>query len=238
MIQLSNLEVSYGLIRAVKEVSLTVGKGELVALIGANGAGKTSVLRAIMGLTRAQGGTIGFGEEAVRIDGRPPHQIARLGIGYVPEGRAILAEMTVLENLEVSRAAAAGRGKLTFAAQLEGILGRFPALERRLHNPASVLSGGERQMLAIARALIGQPKLLLLDEPSLGLAPLVVNDVYEIVRGLNAEGIAVLVVEQNAQKALKLAGRAYVMEQGSIVFQGPSREILQDQNLREAYLGG
>ncbi len=238
MLQLSSLEVSYGLIRAAKGVTLAVDKGELVALIGANGAGKTSVLRAIMGLTRAQGGIIKFGTETKRIDGRPPHEIARLGIGYVPEGRSILSDMTVLENLEVSRAAAAGRSKLNFEAQLKDLLERFPALERRLHNPASVLSGGERQMLAIARALVGQPRLLLLDEPSLGLAPVLVNEVYEIIRRLNQEGIAVLVVEQNAQKALKLASRAYVMEQGSIVYQGASSDLLRNEALREAYLGG
>jgi branched-chain amino acid transport system ATP-binding protein len=238
MLDVTNLTVRYGLVTAVHDVSLTLARGRIVTLIGSNGAGKTSTLRAIMGLVRPERGSIAVGDDRVRIDGRPAYQIARLGVRYVPEGRAILTQMTVLENLEVSRASGHGRDGRDFAGQLEDILTRFPNLRERLRERAGVLSGGERQMLAIARALIGQPKLLLLDEPSLGLSPLLVVRVFEVIRRLRDEGLSILLVEQNARKALELADHAYLIEQGSIVSHGPSAEFLQSDAIRRAYLGG
>lgn len=238
MLEVTGLTVRYGLIRAVDDLSLTVDTGGIVTLIGSNGAGKTSTLRAIMGLVRPERGSIALGDDRARIDGRRPYEIARMGVRYVPEGRAILTQMTVLENLEVSRAAGSGRDGRAFADQLEDVLERFPNLRERLRQPAGVLSGGERQMLAIARALIGRPRLLLLDEPSLGLSPLLVGRVFEAIRGLRDEGLSILLVEQNARKALALADRAYLIEQGAIVSHGPSAEFLQSDAIRRAYLGG
>ncbi|MCU1655496.1 MAG: transporter ATP-binding protein [Pseudonocardiales bacterium] len=231
LLRVTDIEVRYGAIRALKGVSFTVGEGEVVALLGANGAGKTTTQKTISGMLRPAVGSITF--EGRRIDGIPAHELIGLGICHVPEGRHVFPRMTVHENLEMG----AFRFKRVDSADLERVLELFPRLRERIKQQAGTLSGGEQQMLAIGRALMGKPRLLLLDEPSMGLAPLIVAQIFEIVREINTTGVTVLVVEQNAAQALTLADRGYVLETGEIVLEGTGRELLADDRIRAAYLG-
>ncbi|HTC70470.1 MAG TPA: ABC transporter ATP-binding protein [Acidothermaceae bacterium] len=231
LLVVDNIEVRYGNIRALKGVSLDVGEGEIVALLGANGAGKTTTQRTISGMLRPTLGSIVY--DGQRIDGIPAHDLIRLGICHVPEGRHVFPRMTVAENLEMG----AFRFKSVDRKDLDHVLELFPRLRERYKQQAGTLSGGEQQMLAIGRALMGKPRLLLLDEPSMGLAPLVVAQIFDIVRQVNGDGVTVLLVEQNAAQALALANRGYVMETGEIVLTGTGIELLADDRVRAAYLG-
>ena len=233
LLALENLQVSYGGIRAVKGIDLHVDAGELVCLIGANGAGKTTTLKAITGLVRAAGGRIVH--DGVDIAGLKPHQIARRALALVPEGRGVFSQLTIEENLAMG--AYARRDRAGIAADVERSFTLFPRLKERRSQVAGTLSGGEQQMLAIARALMGRPRLLLLDEPSMGLAPLMVERIFEVVRTIAAEGVTLLLVEQNARLALEASHRGYVLEGGTVAISGPARELLGDPRIREAYLG-
>jgi branched-chain amino acid transport system ATP-binding protein len=230
---LDDLHAGYGDVAVLRGVSLDVAPGEIVALVGANGAGKTTTLRAVSGLLRPTGGTVRFDGE--RIDGRPPHEIVARGLLQVPEGRKIFPSLTVDENLALGAYRRGPRGERP--AALARVHALFPVLAGRRRQAAGTLSGGEQQMLAIGRSLMGRPRLLLLDEPSLGLAPLVVDRIFEAIRAINAEGIAVLLVEQNVQRSLAIAHRAFVLEQGRVVLAGPGRELLAREEVRTAYLG-
>ena len=232
MLTLTDLTASYSGIHALRGVSLSVGKGEFVALIGPNGAGKSTLLNCVSGIVRPSGGTIDF--EGKSLNGSPPWRIARLGLVQVPEGRQILAELTVLENLQVGATALSGREE-TYG--LDRVLSLFPVLAERRTQRAGSLSGGEQQMLAVGRALMGAPQLLLLDEPSLGLAPLIVRQVFDALKALNAEGLTILLVEQNARQALDATVRAYVIEQGRVVHEGPSDALARDPVVLAHYLG-
>jgi branched-chain amino acid transport system ATP-binding protein len=233
MLEVHELEAGYGPIRALDRVSLEVGEGELVAIIGANGAGKTTLLMAISGIVPARGGAVGFCGES--ITGRKPHEIMRLGIGHCPEGRRIFPRLTVRENLELGGFTQPDGWQLKrdIAAACE----LFPVLGTRMNQLGGTLSGGEQQMLALARAIVGRPKLLLLDEPSLGLAPLIVAKIFEVIASLSARGIAVVLVEQNARAALRLASRGYVLETGRITLTGSGPDLAADPRVRDAYLG-
>jgi branched-chain amino acid transport system ATP-binding protein len=233
MLKLRGLGVSYDAVAALRGIDLDVGEGEIVALIGANGAGKSSTLRAISGLAKPTTGTITF--KGRSIAGMRPDRITGLGLSQVPEGRAVLARLTVLENLQMG---AYLRRDARVASDLEAVLNRFPRLSERKGQLAGTLSGGEQQMLVMGRALMSRPQLLLLDEPSMGLAPLVVAEVFKLVREINQEGTTVLLVEQNARQALKIAHRAYVLETGRIVLAGAAAELAQDARVASAYLGG
>ena len=233
MLVVRDLIVNYGAVRALHGISLRVDRGEVVTLIGSNGAGKSTTLRAISGLVRVAGGAIEF--EGKPIQRTPPHEIVRLGLAHSPEGRGIFANMTVAENLDLG--AFVRHDHDAIAADRERALYLFPRLRERLQQNAGTLSGGEQQMLAIARALLTKPKLLLLDEPSLGLAPQIVERIFEIITTINASGTTILLVEQNARKALKVAHRAYVLEVGEIVMQGPAAELATSDEVRKAYLG-
>ncbi len=233
MLVVRDLRVNYGAIRALHGVSLRVERGQIVTLIGCNGAGKSTTLRAISGLVRASGGEIEY-------EGRPitrmaPHEVVRLGIAQSPEGRGIFANMTVEENLSLG--AYARRDAAQISKDRQHALSLFPRLKERYKQSAGTLSGGEQQMLAMARALLARPKLLLLDEPSLGLAPQVVQTIFRIIREINAEGTTILLVEQNANMALKVAHRAYVLEVGKIAMEGPAAELAASDEVRKAYLG-
>ena len=233
LLELKGLEVRYGGIRAVKGIDLSVGEGELVCLIGANGAGKTSALKAICGLLPAAGGSVHYAGRPVT--GSPPFRLVREGLVLVPEGRGIFGQLTVAENLAMgafAREDAAGVRR-----DLERMLTLFPRLAERSAQSAGTLSGGEQQMLALARALMSKPRLLLLDEPSMGLAPLMVARIFEVVKAIAAEGMTILLVEQNARLALEAASRGYVMESGAITLSGEARALLADARVREAYLG-
>jgi branched-chain amino acid transport system ATP-binding protein len=232
MLEVRGLDVWHGKIRALREVTLDVPEGGIVGIIGANGAGKTTLLRTIAGVLAPVAGSIRFRGDDVA--GLPPYRIVRRGIALVPEGRAILTRMTVRENLEMG---AYTRRDVRVAGDMERALERFPALRRRLGLPGGSLSGGEQQMLAIARALLSAPKLLLLDEPTLGLAPLVAADIFRIIREINASGTTILLVEQNVRQALKVSARAYVLETGRIVLSGPSAELAREPRVKAAYLG-
>jgi branched-chain amino acid transport system ATP-binding protein len=231
LLDVVDLQVRYGAIAAIKGISFSVREGEIVALLGANGAGKTTTQKTISGMLRPAAGSITFAGQ--RIDGIPPHELINLGICHVPEGRHVFPRMTVAENLSM--------GAFRFRAPDEDLLAHvlelFPRLQERYGQQAGTLSGGEQQMLAIGRALMGKPRLLLLDEPSMGLAPLIVEQIFEIVRGINAEGVSILLVEQNARQALTLADRGYVLETGELVLSGSGRELLADDRIRAAYLG-
>jgi branched-chain amino acid transport system ATP-binding protein len=230
MLEVHGLHLSYGRIRALQGVSLAVHAGEIVALVGPNGAGKSSLLRTVAGVHRPQHGAVRFlGEPII---GQPIEAIVRRGMVLVPEGRATLRHLTVQENLLLG---AYIRRDAEIASDLERVLARFPPLRPRLAQKAGTLSGGEQQMLAIGRALMARPKLLLLDEPSLGLAPLVVSAIFATVRELRGDGVTILLVEQNARQAIALADRAYILESGSIVLDGD--DLLSDERVREAYLG-
>jgi len=232
MLEVRGLETCYGKIRALRGVSIDVPEGAIVGIIGANGAGKTTLMRTIAGVLAPRAGSIRFrGED---IAGLPPHGILRRGVALVPEGRAILSRMTVRENLEMG---AYVRRDREVAADMERVMDRFPVLRQRLGQPGGSLSGGEQQMLAIARALLSAPGLLLLDEPTLGLAPLVVADIFRIVREINASGTTVLLVEQNVRQAMKVSSRTYVLETGRIVLSGPSAALAEEPRIKAAYLG-
>ena len=231
MLEVVDLEVRYGAIRAIKGITFHVGEGEIVALLGANGAGKTTTQKTVSGMLRPSAGRISFLGQ--RIDGVPAHELIRLGICHVPEGRHVFPRMTVAENLEMG----AFRFKKIDQADLDRVLELFPRLQERFRQTSGNLSGGEQQMLAIGRALMGKPRLLLLDEPSMGLAPMVVAQIFTIIREINESGVTVLLVEQNAAQALSLADRGYVLETGELVLQGTGAELLADDRVRAAYLG-
>lgn len=233
MLEIRNLKVSYGGIRALKGVSLSVPKGQIITLIGANGAGKSTMLRTISGLQKADEGTILYGEE--NLLGLPPKEIVKRGIVMVPEGRRVFPDMTVRENLRIG--AFLRTDKEAIAQDRQYVYSLFPRLEERAWQPAGTLSGGEQQMLAVGRALMSRPKVLIMDEPSLGLAPLVVRDIFGIIRKLNADGITVLLIEQNANAALRIADYGYVLETGTINMEGTGKELLDNSAVREAYLG-
>jgi len=233
LIALERLQVAYGGIRAVKGIDLAVEPNETVCLIGANGAGKTTTLKAITGLVRPAAGRIVY--DGADIAGKRVHEIARRGLALVPEGRGVFAQLTIEENLAMGAFARADSG---VAADVERVFGLFPRLKERRRQTGGTLSGGEQQMLAIGRALMSRPKLLLLDEPSMGLAPLMVEKIFEVIRQIAAEGVTLLLVEQNARLALEASHRAYVLEGGLVTLSGPARELLGDARIREAYLGG
>lgn len=233
MLSIQGINVFYGAIHALKDLSVEVKEGEIVAIIGSNGAGKSTLLRTISGLLRPKTGLITFrGEE---IHGLPAHEIVRRGIGQSPEGRRIFTNMSVLENLQLG---AFTRKDGEIGSDMDAIMKRFPRLLERIKQNAGTLSGGEQQMLAIGRALMSRPTVLLLDEPSLGLAPNLVAEIFDIVLDINAEGTTVLLVEQNAHRALEIAHRAYCLETGTIVLQGSGKDLLNDPKVKEAYLGG
>jgi branched-chain amino acid transport system ATP-binding protein len=233
LLSLQGLQVAYGGIRAVKGIDLDVAQGELVCLIGANGAGKTTTLRAITGLVRPAAGRVVY--DGRDIGGGRVHEIARRGLALVPEGRGVFAQLTITENLAMGAYARSDRAAV--AADEERVFGLFPRLKERRAQTAGTLSGGEQQMLAMARALMSRPRLLLLDEPSMGLAPLMVERIFEVVRAIAAEGVTLLLVEQNARLALEASHRGYVLEGGLIAISGESRSLLGDPRIREAYLG-
>ncbi len=234
ILEVENLNVFYGAIQALHGISFHVKKGEIVTLIGANGAGKTSTLRTISGLQRPRPGIIRFmGED---ITWMKPHDIVKKGVVHVPEGRRIFAALTVKENLEMG--AYVRQDKKQIQESMEKVFAHFPRLKERLHQLGGTLSGGEQQMLAIGRALMSEPKILLLDEPSMGLAPILVEEIFHILRDINAMGVSVLLVEQNARMALSVATRGYVLETGYINIQGNAKELLANPRVRAAYLGG
>jgi branched-chain amino acid transport system ATP-binding protein len=231
LLDVKDLQVRYGAIAAIKGISFHVNDREIVALLGANGAGKTTTQKTVSGMLRPAAGSITF--DGQRIDGLPPHQLIELGICHVPEGRRVFPRMTVEENLVMG----AFRFRTPDQELLAHVLDLFPRLKERFGQQGGTLSGGEQQMLAIGRALMGKPRLLLLDEPSMGLAPLIVEQIFEIVRGINGDGVSILLVEQNARQALTLADRGYVLETGELVLAGSGRELLADDRIRAAYLG-
>jgi branched-chain amino acid transport system ATP-binding protein len=233
LLALEGLQVSYGGIRAVKGIDLTVEPGELVCLIGANGAGKTTTLKAITGLVHPAAGRVVY--DGADIVGRKVHEIARGGLVMVPEGRGVFAQLTIVENLAMG--AFARNDRAAVAADEERVFALFPRLKERRAQTAGTLSGGEQQMLAIGRALMSRPKLLLLDEPSMGLAPLMVEKIFEVIRAIAAEGVTMLLVEQNARLALEASHRGYVLEGGVVALEGEARALLHDPKVREAYLG-
>ena len=232
LLQVRDINVYYGAIHAIKGVSLEVNEGEVVTLIGANGAGKSTVLKTISGLLRSRTGDITFMGE--RISAMPPHKIVERGLAHVPEGRRVFLQMTVQENLEMGAYVQSGPTD----AALERVFVHFPRLKERRKQIAGTLSGGEQQMLAMGRALMSHPKLLMMDEPSMGLAPILVEQIFEIIADLHREGSTILLVEQNAQMALSVAVRAYVLETGSIVLSGTGEELAKSDAIRKAYLGG
>ena len=234
MLEINDINVYYGAIHAIKGISLKVDEGEIVTLIGANGAGKSTTLRTISGLLKPKSGSIKFlGND---IAGMPAHKIVREGISQVPEGRRIFAEMTVQENLELGAFTRTDKDEIK--ADFKMVFGRFPRLEERRLQQAGTLSGGEQQMLAMGRALMSRPKLLLLDEPSMGLAPLLIREIFNIIVDINKTGTTILLVEQNANMALSIANRAYVLETGRITISGDAKELAASEDIRKAYLGG
>jgi branched-chain amino acid transport system ATP-binding protein len=231
LLELVDVEVAYGAVTALRGVRLTVDTGEIVTLLGANGAGKTTTLRTVSGLLRPRAGQVMLdGEPLSRI---PAHQLIRRGVAHAPEGRRIFPSMSVRENLLMG----AFHDRRHVAADLEKVFGFFPRLKERFGQAGGTLSGGEQQMLAIGRALMSRPRLLLLDEPSMGLAPLIVQTIFDVIAQINATGVAVLLVEQNAAQALKIANRGYVLETGQVVLDGPATDLLADDRVRQAYLG-
>lgn len=234
MLQVKEIDVYYGAIHALKKLSLEVEEGSIVTLIGANGAGKTTTLKSISGLLRPKSGTVVFkGTDISRV---APEKIVGMGISQVPEGRRVFTSMSVLENLEMG--AYLRKDKKAIANDMENVFTRFPRLKERRKQMAGTLSGGEQQMLAIGRALMARPELLLMDEPSMGLAPLLVKEIFEIVKDINARGTTILLVEQNAHMALSIADRAYVIETGEIVLAGKAEELMNSEDVKKAYLGG
>ncbi len=233
MLTLNNVSVSYGAIEALRGISMHVEQGEVVTLIGANGAGKTTTLRTITGLLEPSEGTITF--EGEEIGGTATHKLVARGISMSPEGRGVFANLSVRENLQMGAYLQKNRGQI--AGDMTKVFEMFPRLKEREHQKAGTLSGGEQQMLAMGRALMSRPRLLLLDEPSLGLAPLVVHTIFEAIEEIRGKGTTILLVEQNAHAALHHSDRAYVLETGSITMEGPSKELANDPRIREAYLG-
>ena len=234
MLEIKNLEVVYGNIKAIKGISLSVNEGEIVTLIGSNGAGKSTTLRAISGLLKPKSGSITFLDE--RIEGKEGHEIVAKGICQSPEGRRIFPRMSVSENLDLGAYLRKDRDGI--AADRERVLELFPRLAERINQKAGTMSGGEQQMLAVGRALMGSPKLLLLDEPSMGLAPILVDMIFETIKKINEQGTTILVVEQNALAALHFADRAYVLESGNIKLSGNAKDLISDPEVTKAYLGG
>ena len=233
MLKVTDLEVCYGVIRAIKGISFEVNKGEVVALIGANGAGKTTTLHTITGLIAPKSGKIEFeGKDITRM---PGHKIVSLGMAHVPEGRRVFADLTVLENLKLG--AYTRKDKNEIAETLKKVYERFPRLEERKGQLAGTLSGGEQQMLAMGRALMSHPDIILMDEPSMGLSPIYVNEIFDIIQSISASGTTVLLVEQNANKALAIADRAYVLETGTISLEGKADVLMNDESVKKAYLG-
>ena len=233
MLKVNNLNVYYGVINAVKNVTFDVNEGEIVALIGANGAGKTSIMHALSGLLKSTTGDIFFMDK--NINKMPAHKIIAEGLAQVPEGRRIFAQLSVEDNLEMG--AYLRTDKIGIERDLENIYNKFPRLKERKHQLAGTLSGGEQQMLAMGRALMSRPKLLLLDEPSMGLSPILVNEIFEIIKEINKDGVTIFLVEQNANKALSIANRAYVLETGKITISGEASDVANNPKVREAYLG-
>ena len=233
MLELENVQVNYGAVRALKGISLRVQAGEIVCVLGANGAGKSTMLRAISGLVETSGGDIRL--EGRNLRGMPPHWIVRRGVVQCPEGRRIFPECTLLENLEMGGYVLPSRNAVR--GNIEKVFELFPRLAERRGQLGSTLSGGEQQMLGVARALMSNPRLLLLDEPSLGLAPLIVAQIFDIIQRINLEGMTILLVEQNAHEALRVSHRGYVLETGSILFSGVAADLLKDPRVIEAYLG-
>lgn len=233
MLKVENLEVYYGMIQAIKGVSFEVNEGEVIALIGANGAGKTTILHTITGLVGAKSGSITF--EGVDLTKTPAHKIVSMGMAHVPEGRRIFQELTVFENLKLGAYTRSSKSEIEETIKM--VYSKFPRLEERKDQIAGTLSGGEQQMLAMGRALMSHPKIILMDEPSMGLSPLYVNEIFKIIEEISASGTTVLLVEQNAKKALSIANRAYVLETGKVVLEGQAKELINDDSIKKAYLG-
>ena len=233
MLEVKDLEVYYGVIQAIKGISFHVDKGEIIALIGANGAGKTTTLHTVTGLISPKNGHVLFeGKDITKI---PAHKIVSMGMAHVPEGRRVFAELSVYENLKMG--AYTRKDKNEIEESLKNVYKRFPRLEERKNQMAGTLSGGEEQMLAMGRALMSKPKIILMDEPSMGLSPIMVNEIFDIIRSVSESGTTVLLVEQNAKKALSIADRAYVLETGKIVLEGKAKDLLEDDSIKKAYLG-
>ncbi len=235
MLTLTNIHTFYGPIEALKDINIEVKQGEIVCLIGSNGAGKSTTLMTISGILKPSSGSIQF--EGKTINGIPPHMIVKMGISQVPEGRRIFPKLTVKENLEMGAYTKFKVQSSKFKVQLDKIYELFPVLQERHKQLGGTLSGGEQQMLAIGRALMPSPKLLLLDEPSLGLAPIIVSKIFKTIKEVNREGVTVLLVEQNARAALKLSNRGYVLENGRVAMQGKGEDLLNNEEVRKAYLG-
>lgn len=233
MLEVKDLEVYYGVIQAIKGISFHVDKGEIIALIGANGAGKTTTLHTVTGLLSPKKGKVIFeGKDITKV---PAHKIVAMGMAHVPEGRRVFAELSVYENLKMG--AYTRSDKAEIEESLKNIYQRFPRLEERKNQMAGTLSGGEQQMLAMGRALMSKPSIILMDEPSMGLSPILVNEIFDIIRSVSESGTTVLLVEQNAKKALSIADRAYVLETGNITLEGRAKDLLEDDSIKKAYLG-
>ncbi len=233
MLEVKDLQVYYGMIQAIKGISFEVNQGEVIALIGANGAGKTTILHTVTGLIAPKAGTIMFeGQDIAKI---PAHKIVSMGMAHVPEGRRVFAQLSVYDNLKMG--AYTRKDKNEIEESLEMVYKRFPRLEERKNQMAGTLSGGEQQMLAMGRALMSKPKIILMDEPSMGLSPIFVNEIFDIIQEVSASGTTVLLVEQNAKKALSIADRAYVLETGNIALEGDAKVLMNDDSIKKAYLG-
>ena len=232
LLKVDNIEVYYGMIRALKGVSFEVNKGEIVALIGANGAGKTTILHTVSGLLKPKTGNIIYnGDDITKV---PAHKVVTMGMAHVPEGRRVFQQLSVLDNIKLG--AYTKKDKAEIEKTLKYVYERFPRLEERKNQIAGTLSGGEQQMLAMGRALMSKPDFILMDEPSMGLSPLLVSEIFEIIKAINENGTTVLLVEQNAKKALSIADRAYVLETGSIVLSGDAKDLMNDESVKKAYL--
>ena len=233
MLEVNDLQVYYGMIHAIKGVSFHVNEGEIIAVIGANGAGKTTILHTITGLIAPKGGQVVF--EGKDITKTPAHKIVELGMAHVPEGRRVFAQLSVYQNLKMGAYTRSDKNEIE--ESLEMVYKRFPRLEERKNQMAGTLSGGEQQMLAMGRALMSKPRIILMDEPSMGLSPILVNEIFDIIQSVSASGTTVLLVEQNAKKALAIADRAYVLETGKISLDGNAKDLLNDDSIKKAYLG-
>ena len=233
LLEIRDIQVYYGMIQAIKGVSLDVNEGEVIALIGANGAGKTTTLHTITGLLKPKAGSIMF--EGTDITKVPAHKIVSMGMAHVPEGRRVFSQLSVLQNLKLGAYTRSDKNEIE--ESLANVYKRFPRLEERKNQMAGTLSGGEQQMLAMGRALMSKPKIILMDEPSMGLSPIFVNEIFSIIKDVSADGVTVLLVEQNAKKALSIADRAYVLETGTITLEGDAKELLNNDSIKKAYLG-